>query len=87
MNGCPVPDATQWKLVKEVSDIVKPVYDALAEAASNCDVIALDDTRATILSREQDLKQAAETRTGTFTSGFICKDLKNAIDISYSHPT
>ena len=26
MNGCPVPDATQWQLVQSVAKVVEPVY-------------------------------------------------------------
>jgi len=81
MNGCPVPDATQWQLVQSVAKVVEPVYQAVLVEASNCDVIGLDDTRANILSRTQALKNERQDRTGTFTSGFICTNIREAIKI------
>jgi transposase len=81
MDGCPIPDATQWKLVDELSKVVEPVYKEIIRAASNADVIGLDDTSATILSRVEDLKTSDSNRTGTFTSGFVCKDLKKGIEM------
>lgn len=82
MNGCPVPDATQWQLVQSVAKIVDPVYQAVLVEASNCDVIGLDDTRANILSRTQALKKETQDRTGTFTSGFVCTNIRAAIKIT-----
>ena len=81
MNGCPVPDATQWQLVQSVAKVVEPVYQAVLVEASNCDVIALDDTRVNILSRTQSLKNERQDRTGTFTSGFICTNIREAIKV------
>ena len=82
MNGCPVPDATQWQLVQSVAKVVEPVYQAVLVEASNCDVIGVDDTRANILSRTQALKNERQDRTGTFTSGFVCTNIKEAIKIA-----
>ena len=81
MNGCPVPDATQWQLVQSVAKIVEPVYQEVLVEASNSDVIALDDTRANILSRTRALKNERQDRTGTFTSGFICTNIREAIKV------
>ena len=62
--------------------VVEPVYQAVLVEASNCDVIGVDDTRTNILSRTQALKNERQDRTGTFTSGFVCTNIREAIKIA-----
>lgn len=49
-------------------------------ASDFCDVIGVDDTRANILT--QALKNERQDRTGTFTSGFVCTNIREAIKIA-----
>ena len=80
MNGCPIPDATQWMLIQQISKVVEPVYLSLLTFASNCDVVQLDDTSAKILERDKEISKGTDdNRTGTFTSGFVCKNLATNI--------
>jgi transposase len=76
--GIPLPSATQWEIVAEVSHTVAPVYKEMIRQAAQGKVLHNDDTPAKILDlmkqRRRPDAQAAEdpkTRTGMFTSGIV----------------
>ena len=66
--GVPLPASTQWELVRDAAELMKPVHSALIEQAAQAQVLHNDDTgmRVLNLERPEDSK-----RTGTFTSGVI----------------
>ena len=48
--GIPLPASTQWEIVKEVAETVKPAHDELIRQAAQGDVFYNDDTDMTVLS-------------------------------------
>jgi len=60
--------STQWELVRDEAELMKPVHNALIEQAAQGQILHNDDTgmRVPALERPED-----DTRTGTFTSGVI----------------
>jgi len=76
--GIPLPAATQWDLVKDASEGLEPVFDAILDEAAQGEVVHNDDTPMKILElmAENQIPESAEapsTRTGLFTSGVIAK--------------
>lgn len=66
MHGIPMKDATQWDLLKGLSDTVSPVYDyALMEQGANGDLMIYDDTPGRILA---DQAKGIPTHTTAFIS-------------------
>jgi transposase len=66
--GIPLPAATQWEIVKEAADVIRPAYEELIRQAAQGEVLHNDDTsmRVLHLARAPD-----DERTGVFTSGII----------------
>lgn len=76
--GIPLPAATQWDLVKEASERIKPVYHAIIDEAAQGEVLHNDDTPMKILelmaeNQTPAYRNNASKRTGLFTSGIISK--------------
>ncbi len=72
--GVPLPPSTQWDLVEELAELLRPVYKELVELASRGRVIHNDDTGMTILSlvpHERSAQEKQPERTGVFTSAMI----------------
>jgi len=74
--GIPLPAATQWEIVAEVAAALQPAYTELIRQAAQGEVLHNDDTGATILALGREPPaggpaEAAEARTGTFTSGIV----------------
>lgn len=75
----PVPASTQWEVVRDRSDALRPVHDELARRAAAGRVLHNDDTHARILGlmgrRRAELLAAGELpdpeRTGLFTTGLV----------------
>jgi len=65
MHGIPLPDATQWDLVKGLYNVVSPIYEELTNYASNGDLVIYDDTTGRILSNKA---IGAATHTTAFIS-------------------
>jgi len=66
--GIPLPAATQWEIVEEAAQPLKPARDELIRQAAQGEVVHNDDTgmRVLCLARE-----ASDERTGVFTSGIV----------------
>mgnify|MGYP001599730227 CR=1 FL=1 len=72
--GIPLPSATQWNIVREVSGIAAPAYQELIRQGAQGDVIHNDDTSAKILDLMKSRRNPEtdpKTRTGIFTSGIV----------------
>ena len=74
--GVPLPDATQWDIVKEKAIPIQPAIDELVHQAAQGTVIHNDDTIMKVLELMQENKEFAqnpetENRTGMFTTGII----------------
>ena len=64
LQGIPLPDATQWDLVSELYEQVKPVYLALEQLAANGQLQHYDDTGHRIL-------EAYANKKASHTTSFI----------------
>jgi len=66
--GIPLPAATQWEMVEEAAELIKPARDELIRQAAQGEVLHNDDTSMRVLR----LKRApSDERTGVFTSGIV----------------
>ncbi len=66
--GIPLPAATQWELVEETAEVVKPAHEELIRQAAQGEVLHNDDTSMRVLQMERD---PSDERTGVFTSGIV----------------
>jgi len=72
--GIPLPAATQWEVVKEKAESLRPALEELIRQAAQGEVAHNDDTGMRILklAREPAPEGKAE-RTGVFTSGIVSR--------------
>ena len=70
--GIPLPASTQWEIVAEIADGIKPVYDELIRQAAQGEVLHNDDTSMKVLSLNgRKLPREPGERTGVFTTGVV----------------
>lgn len=90
--GIPLPASTQWDLVKEGAEKLKPVFQELLRTAAQGDVLHNDDTNAKILELMKERKDDAERngksgkRKGTFTTGIISTSEEHKIALFLTGP-
>ena len=88
--GIPLPVATQWDLVEGAAESFSPVHGALIRRGAQGKVVHNDDTTMRILklTREQRAAalgaDAAEERTGVFTSGIIALEEERKIALFFT---
>lgn len=63
-----MPAATQWEIVEEAAEVIKPARDELVRLAAQGDVLHNDDTGMRVLRLA---REASDDRTGVFTSGIV----------------
>ena len=66
--GIPLPAATQWEIVEEAAQPLKPARDELIRQAAQGNVLHNDDTSMRVLMLQRD---PSDERTGVFTSGIV----------------
>src|SRR6202034_2531614 len=66
--GIPLPAATQWEIVEEAAEVIKPARDELLRQAAQGEVLHNDDTGMRVLRLA---REASDQRTGVFTSGIV----------------
>lgn len=66
--GVPVAASTQWEVLEERADLLKPARDELIRQAAQGELLHNDDTTMRILKM---VRPAGDTRTGVFTSGVV----------------
>lgn len=66
--GIPLPASTQWEIVEEVAELIKPARDELIRQAAQGEVLHNDDTGMKVLKLE---REPGDDRTGVFTSGIV----------------
>jgi transposase len=78
--GIPLPQTTQWELVRDAADALAPAHAELIAQAAQGEVLHNDDTTMKILQLQQPSakvegteaqSKAADSRTGTFTTGIV----------------
>jgi transposase len=73
----PLPASTQWQIVSEEAEILRPVYDELIRQGAQGDILHNDDTVMKILSManaensEKESSEKESARTGIFTTGIV----------------
>lgn len=70
--GIPLPASTQWEILEEDAELVKPVHDELTRQAAQAAVVHGDDTKVKILKVE---RPADDKRTGLHTTGIVTTPL------------
>lgn len=66
--GIPLPAATQWEIVEEAAELLKPARDELIRQAAQGEVVHNDDTSMRVLRLA---REPSDDRTGVFTSGIV----------------
>jgi transposase len=66
--GIPLPAATQWGIVQEAAQLIKPARDELIRQSAQGTVVHNDDTSMRVLRLKRD---PLDPRTGVFTSGIV----------------
>ena len=66
--GIPLPAATQWEMVEEEAEVIKPARDELIRQAAQGEVLHNDDTGMRVLKLE---REPGDQRTGVFTSSIV----------------
>jgi len=66
--GIPLPTATQWEVVAEAAELIKPARDELIRQAAQGEVLYNDDTSMKVLRLA---REPSDERTGVFTSGIV----------------
>ena len=80
--GTPLPASTQWEVVEEAAEVIRPAFDELIRQAAHGEVIYNDDTSMKILAlarasprrvEGEEEASSARERTGLFTSGIVSR--------------
>jgi transposase len=66
--GIPLPAATQWEIVEEAAELLRPAFEELIREAAQGQVLHNDDTGMRILHLA---REPSDQRTGVFTSGIV----------------
>jgi transposase len=78
--GIPLPASTQWEIVEEVANQIRPAFDELIRQAAQGEILCNDDTKMKILALARaspgtgEVEEGASktgARTGLFTSGIV----------------
>lgn len=88
----PVPATTQWEVVRDHADSLRPVFDELKSRAADGEVLHNDDTYVRILDlmgkrRAELLTNGAlenPDRTGLFTTGVVAKTEQGPIALFFT---
>ena len=64
-----MPAATQWEIVEEAAELIKPARDELIRQAAQGEVLHNDDTSMRVL--QAGARAVGDERTGVFTSGIV----------------
>src|SRR4051812_8699979 len=66
--GIPLPAATQWEIVEEAAEVMKPARDELIRQAAQGEILHNDDTSMRVLRL---VREPSDDRTGVFTSNIL----------------
>jgi transposase len=69
--GIPLPASTQWEIVEEEAEVIKPARDELIRQAAQGEVLHNDDTSMKVLALRRAIAEEEGDRTGIFTSGVV----------------
>jgi len=66
--GVPLAASTQWEIVEEAADLLKPVHEELIRQAAQGEIFHNDDTSMKVLKLK---RPEGDKRTGVFTTGIV----------------
>jgi transposase len=66
--GIPLPAATQWGVVEEAAEVMRPARHELIRQAAQDEVLYSDDTGMRVLKLS---REPSDERTGVFTTGIV----------------
>ncbi len=76
--GIPLPSSTQWEIVAETAEGIRPAFDELIRQAAQAEVFYNDDTSMKVLALAEAIRagvkeasSSSRERTGLFTSGIV----------------
>jgi transposase len=69
--GIPLPASTQWEIVEEAAELIKPAHAELIRQAAQGEVLHNDDTSMRVLALRRERWKETDERTGVFTSGIV----------------
>jgi transposase len=81
LMGIPLPAATQWEVVAEAAELIKPARDELIRQAAQGEVLHNDDTSIRVLRLE---REPSDQRTGVFTSGIVATGADRKIALYFT---
>ena len=81
--GIPLPAATQWEIVEEAAEVIKPARDELLRQAAQGEVLHNDDTSMRVLRL---VREPSDERTGVFTSGIVSRAQGRQIALYFTGP-
>jgi len=85
--GIPLPASTQWEIVAEIADEIKPVYEELIRQAAQGEVLHNDDTSMTVLALNgRKVPREKGERTGVFTTGVVSTQEGRKIALFFTGP-
>jgi rubredoxin len=79
--GIPLPAASQWEVVAEAAELIKPAREELIRQAAQGEVLHNDDTSMRVLRLE---REPSDQRTGVFTSGIVATDADRKIALYFT---
>jgi transposase len=79
--GIPLPAATQWEMVEETAELIKPARDELIRQAAQGKVLHNDDTSMRVLKLK---RPDRDPRTGVFTSGIVSTNEGRSIALFFT---
>jgi transposase len=91
--GIPLPASTQWEIVAETAEVIRPAFDELIRQAAQGEVFYNDDTSMKILAltrasprrvEEEEEASSPRERTGLFTSGIVSTRLGQRIALFFT---
>jgi transposase len=84
--GIPIAASTQWEIVNESAETLKPGYMELLRQGAQADIIYQDDTTNRVLSlnKGHNGDDKNKTRKGVFTTGLICESKDKTISCFFT---
>ena len=83
LMGIPLPASTQWEIVEEAAEVIKPARDELLRQAAQGEVLHNDDTGMRVLKLA---REPSDERTGVFTSGIVATIEGRQIALYFTGP-
>jgi transposase len=79
--GVPMPVTTQWEIVEEAAELLKPALEELIRQAAQGEVLHNDDTSMRVLRLA---REPSDKRTGVFTSGIVAIESERKVALYFT---